>query len=392
MSEHALNRQSNAQCRARPRALSAGLATLLALGCSGQSTVYEVITINGGVAASGGAGALVASGGGTVSRAGSTASSGGVSAGGIAGDAAQAGSANASGGVGDTGGANTDGGVGGSGGSGVAASGGVAGNGAAGAGVAGAAGSGNAGQVGAGGALCGTWIADVPPDCHATIACGAGTPVVDQSNAPTPTNSCVLGTCNSAGIPGTAPAPVGTACSAAGGGIWCDGAGKCVACLQPSDCNAGQICSASHECTSGACTDVACGGACPPCVNGKKCLLDSDCSSFACDASSLTCITPQCQDHRQDGVETDADCGGGVCPACVLGKACIVDTDCGSLACDALKLTCISSPCADHRLDGYETDIDCGGGGCPACNVGQGCLSNFDCVSGHFCNSGHVCQ
>jgi hypothetical protein len=165
-----------------------------------------------------------------------------------------------------------------------------------------------------------------------------------------------------------------------------------VPCLQASNCKAGQICSASHQCVSGACTDLDCGGACPACANGKKCLADADCSSFACDAVSLTCITPQCQDHHQDGVETDADCGGGVCPACVLSKGCLVDADCTTMACDALKLSCVSSQCQDHRLDGYETDVDCGGGGCPACGIGAGCKTNFDCISGHFCNNSHVCQ
>jgi len=143
---------------------------------------------------------------------------------------------------------------------------------------------------------------------------------------------------------------------------------------------------------SGSCTDVACGGACPPCANGKKCVADADCSSFACDSVSLTCVTPQCQDHRQDGVETDADCGGGFCPACVLGKACLADTDCTTFACDALKQVCVSNQCADHRTDGYETDIDCGGINCLSCGVGMGCHNSLDCQSGHACNGQHVCQ
>ena len=107
---------------------------------------------------------------------------------------------------------------------------------------------------------------------------------------------------------------------------------------------------------------------------------------------ALPSLGPQCQDHRQDGVETDADCGGGFCSACVLGKSCIVNDDCVTLACDALKLSCVNNQCADHHLDGFETDVDCGGGGCGACWVGAKCGSNFDCQSGHFCNAQHVCQ
>ncbi|HEY1532593.1 MAG TPA: hypothetical protein VGF76_01200 [Polyangiaceae bacterium] len=366
MLDHALNRRPFAASRAWRPALSACLAVLLVIGCSGSSTVYEVITVNGGAPpASGGADAASASGGSPVSRAGSAASLGGVGAGGAAGDAAQAGDANPSGVAGYDGGTST---------------------------VGGGAGGGDAGDAGAGSLACGTLIADVPPDCHATIACDAGSRVVDQNNVPTPTNACILGTCNSAGVPSTALAPAGTPCSAAGGGSLCDGVGKCVPCLHVSDCKAGQICSASHQCVSGSCTDVDCGGACPACESGKKCLGDADCSSFACDAVSLTCITPQCQDHHQDGVETDADCGGGFCPACVLSKGCLGDADCLTLACDALKLICVGNQCLDHRLDGYETDIDCGGGTCPACGVGASCHSNFDCPGGHFCNTSHVCQ
>ena len=361
------------QPRARRGALSAWFALLLAVGCSGNSTVYEIITVNGGApAVSAGAGAPSANGG--VSAMGGSASSGGAnfggaSSGGNAGGSARAG-ANASGADGDAGGMNSGGG---------GASAGAA-----------ATGSESAGDAGASGVACGTLLPDEPPDCHASIAC-SDSRVVDQNDVPRPTNACIVGTCNSTGVPGTAPALAGTACSAAGGGRWCDGVGKCVSCLQMSDCKVGQICSASRQCVSGSCTDLDCGGACPPCANGKKCLADGDCASFACDAASLTCITPQCQDHRQDGVETDADCGGGFCTACVLGKGCLVDPDCLSLACDALTLTCINNSCADHRTDGDETDVDCGGS-CQPCSSGSGCHTSFDCYAGHFCNSKHVCQ
>jgi hypothetical protein len=140
------------------------------------------------------------------------------------------------------------------------------------------------------------------------------------------------------------------------------------------------------------CSDVDCGGVCPPCGNGKKCLSDADCISAACDAASLTCIASACTDHRQDGVETDADCGGGICLPCALGKSCLLSSDCATQGCDALTLRCVSDPCRDHRKDGFETDLDCGGGTCGACLVGQACGSNFDCQSGHICNSKKVCQ
>jgi hypothetical protein len=127
---------------------------------------------------------------------------------------------------------------------------------------------------------------------------------------------------------------------------------------------------------------------------GAKCLADGECASNACDASSLACVADQCADHRQDGLETGADCGGGICRACPLGETCVISYDCGSQACNAHTLICVSDSCADLRQDGFETDVDCGGGTCAACPVGGRCQSNFDCPSGHFCNSAtsRVCQ
>ncbi len=40
-----------------------------------------------------------------------------------------------------------------------------------------------------------------------------------------------------------------------------------------------------------------------------------------------------CSDGVQDGDETDVDCGGATCAGCAVGRACLVDGDCASLAC-----------------------------------------------------------
>jgi hypothetical protein len=267
---------------------------------------------------------------------------------------------------------------------------------------------------------------------------------------------------------------------------------------------------------------VACqSGICPLGSEGDPCEQDTDCASDACDALSNRCVSSQCADHRQDGLEADIDCGGSLCnscgggqrcrsngdcqpghacfslprvcsgasastpdasasdaaeasspcvdtctlgdqecsllpqvctyddagftasckapgegiwtcvvggggctvwapgPACGStftccggcqqvacdaspglcwscpagsdGKPCEQDTDCASNACDAVSHACISDQCADHRRDGLETDVDCGGPLCSACTVGQGCQSNRDCRAGHVClNNGYA--
>jgi hypothetical protein len=186
------------------------------------------------------------------------------------------------------------------------------------------------------------------------------------------------------------------------GGGTCAGCALGKGCAANSDCSSATCDFVTGQCVASTCsdqrkdgaeTDVDCGGTCPVCPTGDHCMVDTDCASMACDAVSLLCVASQCADHRKDGLETDVDCGGGICPACALGKKCIVDTDCPSNACDAISLICVASQCTDHRQDGLESDVDCGGSVCASCAVGMRCNTNFDCQGGHFCNaSSHVCQ
>jgi hypothetical protein len=344
------------------------MAVSLSAGCSGKTTIYEI----SGAGAS--AGALLAAGG----RSAAGGSMGGAGAPlGSSGLGALAGGESGVGGVSGT--ANAAGFGGSFGGMGLAGVAGVVE-------TAGAAGVGTC-QI----------VPDVPADCHATLTCfgsNALSRVVDQTNVPTPESVCLAGTCNSAGTPSTEAVPAGAPCMTGPDGLMCDGEGNCVRCLHSSDCPAGQACSAAHDCVSASCTDTDCGGVCAPCIVGKKCLVDTDCASNACDTVSLTCITSQCADHRQDGEETDSDCGGGICPACGLGEGCQLSGDCSSQACDAVSRRCITNQCADHQQDGNESDVDCGGTVCNACQVGQKCRTGIDCQSGRICNPGtpHLCE
>lgn len=46
--------------------------------------------------------------------------------------------------------------------------------------------------------------------------------------------------------------------------------------------------------------------------------------------------------------------------------------------------------CSDGIMNGNETGVDCGGGTCPPCSNGQGCLTASDCQSGNCV--GGICQ
>ena len=185
------------------------------------------------------------------------------------------------------------------------------------------------------------------------------------------------------------------------GGGTCPACGVGKMCLAGSDCTSNACDALSHTCVADQCmdhladgseTDIDCGGAiCSACAVGKMCMADTDCTSNACDALSHTCVASQCLDHRTDGSETDIDCGGGTCPACGTGLKCKADPDCVSNACDALSFTCIANQCLDHRQDGQESDVDCGGGTCAACSTGKKCHNSMDCQPGHVCGGG-FCQ
>jgi hypothetical protein len=146
-------------------------------------------------------------------------------------------------------------------------------------------------------------------------------------------------------------------------------------------------------------SDVDCGGECPGCGPGKVCHFDFDCSTTAsgcdqctCDVNTSTCVLNHCYDHKQNAGESDIDCGGSICFKCAVSQKCKVDTDCASSACDYKTQQCVADQCADNREDGEESDVDCGGGTCATCPVGKVCNVNSDCQPGLACNSSHLCQ
>lgn len=135
--------------------------------------------------------------------------------------------------------------------------------------------------------------AQIAGDCHLSTCDGAGgtQDAIDDTDVPASGGICQVGAC-AAGVPQQGPAPAGTTCSTPTGHL-CDGAASCVECLAAADC------------TSGVC-------------------------------AGNTCQAPACTDLVRNGSESDVDCGGGTCPACTAGRACLVHTDCAAgAACSA---------------------------------------------------------
>jgi hypothetical protein len=137
----------------------------------------------------------------------------------------------------------------------------------------------------------------------------------------------------------------GTMCP---GGKVCDAAGQCVECLGDTDCKAPTPFCVGGKCVDPTCTDgkiggsetdVDCGGACPPCDNGKKCGGNGDCKSNYCSGGvCAACVVDA--DCAPDGF-----CQAGACAAKLpLGKACGSPTQCQSGSC-AVDGVCCDSAC-----------------------------------------------
>ncbi len=161
-------------------------------------------------------------------------------------------------------------------------------------------------------------------------------------------------------------------------------------------------------------TDIDCGGTvCSPCVPGQICRQPRDCTTGVCPGGLLgfgLCRSATCADTKQNGSETDVDCGGADCDPCPTGDKCKVNTDCvyGSCQnknCTCMALTCkqmtgacgpnipdgcgnllncgsCAALCGDTMKDGNETAVDCGGPDCGKCPNNSTCAEPRDCESG----------
>lgn len=155
----------------------------------------------------------------------------------------------------------------------------------------------------------------------------------------------------------------------------------------------------ASDASDGGGSDASEGGrpftACDECPLG-----DQQCSPQVPGQSIMTCVLGDagCAVWEDDlACRSDVPCCVACmyafhCPLGSLGDPCQQDTDCAFNACDGIMHVCVAGHCGDHRQDGDESDVDCGGQACNACLTGQRCQSNFDCQGGHICRASHLCE
>ncbi len=154
-----------------------------------------------------------------------------------------------------------------------------------------------------------------------------------------------------------------------------------------------ELSTCANRITDGAETDVDCGGPlCPPCELGNKCAANADCNNGLCIGN--VCYSANCNNGIKDANEADVDCGGNCYEKCYFRNFCATDSDCLSNFCwssgsPSTTAMCYGDGCANGLLDGGETDVNCGGDGCPPCPDGKACSSSSDCAS-NLC-SGAIC-
>lgn len=242
----------------------------------------------------------------------------------------------------------------------------------------------------------GTAIADsTEGDCKSPICDGEGhitainddADILDDGNECT-NDICTMGTASHPGV------PAGAVCSQ-NGNTHCNGAGACVECLVVADCPGQDTECQARSCVAGTCgiTFVA---------SGMPSVMQTagDCSQVVCDGAGATKTAPDNTDLPADnnactadtctaGVPTnpylavDSPCnqdGGKVCNGSGGCVQCNTGNQCSSGVCSNNE--CQPATCVDSVKNGAETDIDCGGGVCPVCDVGSACQQAIDCSSG----------
>ncbi len=110
----------------------------------------------------------------------------------------------------------------------------------------------------------------------------------------------------------------------------------------------------------------------------------------ACSGSEAS---PSCDNGKLDGQETDVDCGGPDCSDCTSGAECTQWSDCASKFCDSGTGACAAC-IADQDCTAATPDTDCVNGICTQRDLkskGEECGAGTECQSDH-CIDGYCCD
>ncbi len=218
-------------------------------------------------------------------------------------------------------------------------------------------------------------------------------------------NDCTNDICDENGQPTSVDRGAGETCS---GGV-CDGDGACVECIEDEDCGDGESCTeADNTCNPITCTDgkqngdetdVDCGGSCAPtrrCGDTLGCNVANDCQSGVCSGTGGTCTAPRCGDGVEqgsevcdDGNDTNGDgCDDGTGDACR-------PTGCGNGVVTAPEVCDDGNSMNGDGCDNNCTATACGNGvraGTEACDdgdtmAGDGCSGTCTTEPGFTCDT-----
>lgn len=229
------------------------------------------------------------------------------------------------------------------------------------------------------GTVLGTGVAG---DCQAQVCDGAGAVVAarDDADLPEDGNACTQDTCN-AGAPSNAPLDAGQPC-VQDLGAWCDGAGRCVQCLAPSDCPG-----VDGECATRTCLAGACGVVFAPQGTPLQDQVAGDCRVSACDGVGNQVTLPLDADLPDDGQACTQDlCAGGVashqpvasgtgcttapgaglCDGAGACVQCLVDANCAGVDGPCAHPTCTAGRCSTVLAPAGTFAGDFGAGDCSA--------------------------
>lgn len=174
--------------------------------------------------------------------------------------------------------------------------------------------------------------------------------------------------------------------------------GACASGCSSCDTPAPADCSTDADCSHGPCSEARCAaGICEFTALSPG----APCDGGVCD-KSLACVACR-EDGLKNDQETDVDCGGPGCPQCETGQDCSEAGDCATGVCKtgdcadgACIKKCVEPTCIDSIKDGTESDVDCGGACKFPCDYGKKCNTSADCKAagaapGGVCKNGVCC-